>query len=462
MRNKTTLMGFVGALAASSLVVAMTSASVRADVEAEVTTVDIAPNLYPIYDPLVGDVTGDGLDDVVHFAFADLDPITDTVAVFAGRSDGSLSAGVTTAYPPNTESFSYAVGDMNGDDRADLVQFQRSCRYSDCDDEPDWKLTVRPGNQDGTFGLPQLVATQSSDASVVLADLDADGKLDIATQSLVGGVRAPGWWRNTGGTFAPFEAFDAPFGSFRGVGQFGGGAADDLLLDDGTSWVVLLDPVTPGTSQVTTLIGTVSGAPSIADVDGDGDDDVLYLSFASSSQWTLRRSGGDGSFGPAIDIQPRTVRSDAVLADVDGTGRYDIVFFDAGNAVSVIDPEGAVAPDPVAQVGVPLVSRAVVGNFDGSGTDDVIRASNEASAFANAFKIFRFPQPNPDADADGILDAVDADGGTGASPGEFGDANVSGTIVSSYQVAAGRYRSPTHQRPTASGSSWAAPLGPRG
>ena len=76
----------------------------------------------------------------------------------------------------------------------------------------DWNLTVRPGNEDGTFGLPQVVATQSFDASIVLADLDADGQLDIATQSVAGGVWAPGWWRNTGGTFAPFESFDAPFG----------------------------------------------------------------------------------------------------------------------------------------------------------------------------------------------------------------------------------------------------------
>jgi hypothetical protein len=39
-------------------------------------------------------------------------------------------------------------------------------------------------------------------------------------------------------------------------------------------------------------------------------------------------------------------------------------------------------------------------------------------------------EPNPDTDGDGILDAVDIDGGTGASPGAFGDANVNGTIVS--------------------------------
>ncbi len=38
--------------------------------------------------------------------------------------------------------------------------------------------------------------------------------------------------------------------------------------------------------------------------------------------------------------------------------------------------------------------------------------------------------PIPDADGDGILDAVDIDGGTGASPGVFGDAYVNGTIVS--------------------------------
>jgi hypothetical protein len=144
---------------------------------------------------------------------------------------------------------------MDGDGRDDLVQFERSCQTQDCDFEfptPDWNLTVRPGNEDGTFGSPEVVAAQEFTSTIELADLDADGDLDIASQTLVGGDTPTGWWPNNGGTFGPFESFNAPYGSVDGVGQFGGGAADDVLLRVETisggnrtfSWVAVLDPGT--------------------------------------------------------------------------------------------------------------------------------------------------------------------------------------------------------------------------
>lgn len=439
MKSKVFAIVLGGALVASSI--AVTSAVVRAAVEADVTTVVVPAPLYPYNFAAVGDVTGDGLDDVVHPVIVGLGPSTYTVAVFAGRAAGGLAPGVTTAYPPNTETTGITVGAMNSDNRADLVQFERSCATTECEFEnplPDWNLAVRAGNPDGTFGLPEVVATQVFTAPIALGDLDADGDLDIASQTLVGQETPSGWWPNTSGTFGPFESFSAPYGSVDGVGQFGGGPAEDVLLRVDTfgvgnfsvSWRVVLDPGTSQTSQAATALDPGGSTRSIADVDGDSDDDALYTTFGITREWTLRLSNGDGTFGLPIPIGPVVGESDAVLADVDGTGHHDVVFFASGNAVSVIDPEGIVAPNPVAQVNEQLVNQAVVGNFDNRGTDDVIRYSYGQSVVPDAFKIFRFTEPNPDADGDGILDVVDPDGGTGTSPGAFGDTNVAGTIVS--------------------------------
>jgi hypothetical protein len=408
-------------------------AGAAAVIGTSVTTTVLPAFPAPYNSPAVGDVDGDGLDDVVHPVITDPTGTSAySVAVFRGRSDGSLDAAVVSTEIASAQSIVVLrVGDMDADGRADLVHTERTCggfMGLICT----FQLTVRPGRTDGSFGSAQVVDAPAGFFNSQLGDVDADGDLDISTQSLVAGQALAGWWPNDGdGTFGAFVSFGAPEGSVDGVGQFGGGPATDVVLrvEDGSSfsWVVVIDPGLPGSTQVTTDLGPGGSVRSVADVDGDGDDDVLYLQFGSDWEYLLRSSDGAGGFGAPVTVAPFVGDSDAVLADVDASGRSDIVAFDEANGVRVIDPEGVDAISDVFAVDVRLVSIAAAGNFDGTGGEDVVRYSYDVSASApSAFKTFRFQTapPNPDADGDGVDDAI----GDGA--GSFDDGASAGSIVS--------------------------------
>ena len=143
----------------------------------------------------IGDVNGDGFDDIIGFADNTLVSLSNGDGTFAmpilastlfGRASGWTSDNV---YPR-------LIGDVNGDGRADLVGM------SD-------KTYVSLGQADGTFGA-QFVASQQFGTAAYwtnhntyprsLADVNGDGRMDLV------GFAPDGVWVGEGradGTFAP-------------------------------------------------------------------------------------------------------------------------------------------------------------------------------------------------------------------------------------------------------------------
>src|SRR5207245_9264938 len=64
-----------------------------------------------------------------------------------------------------------AVGDFNGDGKADLVTINTT------------QVSVLPGNGDGTFGAAQTTTVGSGLRSVAAGDFNGDGRLDLAITS---------------------------------------------------------------------------------------------------------------------------------------------------------------------------------------------------------------------------------------------------------------------------------------
>src|SRR5207249_4190368 len=119
------------------------------------------------------------------------------VGVLLGNGDGFFAAPAyygTGAFPR-----SVAIGDLNGDDKPDVVVANQ---YSNT-------VSVLLGNGDGSLGRKTNYGTGDGPSSVAIGDLNGDGKPDLAVANFRSGTVSV--LRNTGGgiTATLLAQFDA-------------------------------------------------------------------------------------------------------------------------------------------------------------------------------------------------------------------------------------------------------------
>jgi hypothetical protein len=121
---------------------------------------------------VVADVNGDGKPDLVFCTGSVLD-------VFLGNGDGTFQSAISEPGPEGA----LVAGDFNHDGKLDLVEtsFQTvgECEFGVCHYGPPGAFQVLLGVGDGTFGVPDVLASGNYGASA-LGDFDGDGNLDIA------------------------------------------------------------------------------------------------------------------------------------------------------------------------------------------------------------------------------------------------------------------------------------------
>lgn len=274
------------------------------------------------------DLNGDGNLDLVVFQ---TDPISTTwgYSVLLGNGDGSFQSPIF--YPQNVQAnaYSYAVvvGDFNNDGKPDIAATLGG--YS--------SLVVLLGNGDGTFAAPAYYYDDGAAfaASLVTADFNSDGKLDLAV-----GVPDPQnpttaiLFGNGDGTFqaavfpSSLKGFAATLtADLRGNGKADllGGAQVALGNGDGTFTVL------PGYLQC--------GIGQVADINGDGIPDVI-----GPTGGCVQLGNGDGTFGSPVPIP--NVRGIISVVDMNGDGRPDIVFPEGGAGVLLNNttPDFAIGP----------------------------------------------------------------------------------------------------------------------
>src|SRR5207302_7198575 len=180
---------------------------------------------------------------------------------------------------------SVAIGDFNGDGKPDLGVAKNFCSpEGPC--TTNGSVSVVLGNGDGTFQAPMDYRVGTNPVSLVMGDINGDGKPDLA------------------------------------------------VLSYGSSGVSLLFGKGDGTFQDAVNYGTGNGASSVAigDFNGDGKAD---LAVASDGVIAVLLGNGDGTFQAAVNYGAGANPWSVVVSDFNGDGKSDLAVADRGTVKTV-------------------------------------------------------------------------------------------------------------------------------
>jgi len=314
-----------------------------------------------------------GRDGHVDFAFVCGPTFTD---VCVARGDGAGGFALPSKFPVGQVLSSlngFVAADLDGDGYPDLAVTEAPCGPSTCLVNGSVDVLLNGGAASpGNFGPPIRLGSGMYPMDVVAADLDGDGKIDLASVDRWSD-RLSVFLARGGGTFAPA----VPYGTVDSVtliaialrsggpidlvpssgpvllGDGHGGftpstsvfapgmypmdvVAADLDLDgkvdlvvanDGTDYVTVLHgDGTGGFPTATTVqVGAFPGFVWVADLNGDGWPDLFVVlhqngGIGTNASVVLLGLGG-GEFGPPVPLNGWPF----AVADVNGDGKPDLI-----------------------------------------------------------------------------------------------------------------------------------------
>jgi hypothetical protein len=247
----------------------------------------------------VGDFNHDGNLDVVAI---ERGSECGCIAVFLGNGDGTFQAGVNTPVV-DVDPFGLAVGDFNHDGLLDVAV---TGFFGTID-----QVSIWLGNGDGSFHEGESYALGSEPVSVVSADFNRDGNLDLAV-GVSEGYAVSVLLGNGDGTFQTPVDYQVLFPGQVAVSDFNGDGVPDLAVSSGfdISGVSVFLGNGDGTFRSPAFYPTarVSGPIAIGDFNGDRKPDILEGDGNGEKAYMLLNTGV-AAFSPTT---PLTFKSQAV------------------------------------------------------------------------------------------------------------------------------------------------------
>jgi hypothetical protein len=365
----------------------------------------------------LGDVNGDGQPDLItNLPNAD-NTFSTSFSVQLGTPKGFFTPSSTittpstftlngTAFTSGGAPATYAVADVNGDGKADLVFLNTGLTALNAgNNNAPYSyaypvLFVALSNGDGTFKtpvpytFPQLAPAGDFDNSLTvsnlqIADFNKDGHPDlILTYNDVEGATFGG---------PAVNAYDQGFVVFLGNG-------------DGTfKTTPLLTPTY--SSNTANNDGNLPYVSSIADLNGDGIPDLVVLhpyftltngAGVSTTQLVTYLGNGDGTFKPPVAFPSASNVLSPVLADFNKDGKLDVAFINAADAVSAGRLEIALGNGdgtfkaPTTNLSIFSGAGLAAADFNGDGNPDLALFGEVAGVFYG--------------NGDGTLSSIDSSG----------------------------------------------------
>jgi hypothetical protein len=269
------------------------------------------------------DIDGDGDIDILAASYLD-----NTISWFANNGQGVFGSRQIVSTLANGASSVYA-NDVDGD--GDMDVFSASA----LDDKIAWYENI---NGQGSFGTQQVISINFDyPLDVVAGDIDGDGDMDILSGSRYSNSRVA-WFKNTNGqgNFVFQQELSTDIAYCRGavLADIDGDGDLDIVA---TSWVFPEDRIiwfenTNGqgnfniTPQLVGLLDDNARPETVyaTDFDNDGKIDIALGTANEGLSWF--KNNGLGTFGAIqiIDSEIRDVRT-VLSSDIDGNGSQDIL-----------------------------------------------------------------------------------------------------------------------------------------
>jgi len=288
-----------------------------------------------------GDVNGDGNLDLLVADYNNGGP--GSVSVFLGDGTGKFAAATGGPLAVGQGPRGMVLADFNGDGKLDFATANNT----------DNSVSVRLGDGTGGFGSVRTFSAGGGPQDIAAGDVNGDGKLDLIVANNSDGTITVLLGDGTGGFSeapgSPITVGDGVYGVALGDLNHDGkldivtGNQDSndatVLLGDGTGRFT----AATGSPYATGSTASAPSAVALADVDGDGNLDLIVPN-SGDNNVMVRLGDGTGKFGSptlwSVGLTQQTPWGIAV-GDVNGDGSLDLVVINTNtNDLTVLVNDG--------------------------------------------------------------------------------------------------------------------------